>query len=330
MPVTPSANDAEAETIQKLSALLADHQRETAPQLRGLHPNTIACLTAEFRVLEDVPTPLAHGLFATARTYSAWVRFSNAFVWDDRLPDIHGFAIKLLDVPGSKLFEPKESPNDMDFLLDDIRIFFTPDVETTYGFMARKMGLEAAGKSAAEVGQILLAEFPRETERFASIAHPALAPLEIEYWSCVAYRLGPRAVKYYAKPQFDGPPTENRNGSPRFARETLVERLTKRANPACFDFHVQLQENPATMPVEDATVIWNSPYHKVAELTIQAQTFDTAERDAIGERLSFNPWRVTSEHAPLGALNRARLAAYRASAKLRSDTNNASENAQSH
>jgi hypothetical protein len=306
----------EAERIAQLVALLDGIQRATAPPRRSQHPKTVACLTAEFTV-SAVPAALAHGVFARPRTYPAWVRFSNAMGWDDRQPDFHGFAIKLAGVPGARLPESDGDPDAQDFLLDDIPVFFTPDIDRTYAFMSRKMGLDAAGKSAEEVGAVLAAEFPTEFARFVSLARPAGPPLELEYWSCVAYRLGPHEVKYYAKPVPAGPPAATRPGSPNFARETVVERLTTRARPAKFEFFVQLREDPATMPIEDATVAWPSPFHKVAELTIPPQTFDTPERDAVGERLSFNPWRALPEHAPLGGLNRARLAAYRASAGYR-------------
>jgi hypothetical protein len=317
MPDVPNAPDGEGEVIDKLRALLEGRQRETAPHLRSMHPKTVACLAAEFQVSDAVPARLAHGLFARPGTYAAWVRLSNAVVWDDRVPDIHGLAIKLLGVAGARLPDPDGEPDAQDVLLIDIPVFFAPDVPGMYGFLSRKFGLERAGTSAEEVGRVLAAECPKATELFLKLAGPARPPLEVGYWSCVPSRLGPHVVKYFAKPRFDGPPTENRTGSANFARETLVERLTKRAVPAHFDFHVQLQEDPATMPTDDATVEWSSPFHKVAELMIPAQTFDTLERDALGERLAFNPWRSLPEHAPLGSLNRARLSAYRSSAQIR-------------
>jgi hypothetical protein len=313
--------DGEAEVIDKLDALLVSRQRAAAPQLRGMHPKTVACLTAEFRVSDAVPAPLAHGIFANPRTHTAWVRLSNAVTWDDREPDFHGFAIKILGVAGARLPEPDGEPDAQDIILNDTPIFFAPDVRAMYAFLARRFGLEDAGTPAEEMGRILAAEHPRAIELFTKLARPSQPPLEVGYWSCVPSRLGPHVVKYFAKPRFDGPTTENRDGSPNFARDTLVEWLTKRAVPAHFDFHVQLQEDPAAMPTNDATVEWTSPYHKVAELTIPAQTFDTPERDALGERLAFNPWRSLPEHAPLGSLNRARLSAYRSSAAVRRAAN---------
>jgi hypothetical protein len=310
----------EGEWIEKIVALLDALQRHAGPQLRSQHPKTVACLKAEFRV-GVVPPELAFGVFARPQVYPAWVRFSNAFSWDDRTPDFHGFATKLLGVAGAKLFDADGESGDHDFLLDDMPVFFTPDPETTYRFMARKMEMEGAGRAADEIGRTLAAEFPAATQRYAALVKPSLPPLEAEYWSCVPYQLGPRVVKYYAKPVFNGGPTRvPADASLNYARELIVEWLTTRAAPARFDFFVQLQTDREKMPIDDATVIWDSPFQKVAEIVIPSQTFDTPERDAIGESLSFNPWRALAEHAPLGPLNRARLAAYRSSAKLRRET----------
>lgn len=312
--------DGEDEAIGKLGALLESHQREAAPHLRSMHPKTVACLAAEFRVLDSVPAHLAHGLFAKPQTHAAWVRLSNAVVCDDREPDIHGLAIKILGVPGARLPEPDGEPDAQDILLIDIPVFFAADVSEMFGFLSRKFGLERAGKSAEEVGRVLAAECPRAIELFSKFARPA-PPLEIPYWSCVPFRLGPHVVKYFAKPRLDGPPTENRADAPNCARDALVARLTTGGRHAYYDFHVQLREHPETMPVGDATVEWDAPFHKVAELTIPAQTFDTPERDALGERLAFDPWRTLPEHEPLGSLNRARLSAYRSSANVRRAAN---------
>ncbi len=138
MPDPMSPSD-EAEQIARLVALLDGLQRATGPRLRSQHQKTVACLAAEFVIPAGVPAALAHGVFATPRTFAAWVRFSNALSWDDRDPDIHGLAVKLLGVPGARLPDPDGSPDAQDFLLDDIPVFFAPDVGTTYAFMARKI-----------------------------------------------------------------------------------------------------------------------------------------------------------------------------------------------
>ena len=90
---------------------------------------------------------------------------------------------------------------------------------------------------------------------------------------------------------------------------------------ARFDFFVQVQTDPVTMPVEDPTVEWNGPYQKVATLRIPPQQFDTTERKLFGENLSFTPWHSLPDHRPLGGINRVRRDIYLAISKQRHELN---------
>ena len=69
-------------------------------------------------------------------------------------------------------------------------------------------------------------------------------------------------------------------------------------------------ETPVTMPVEDPTVEWDSPFEKVATIRIPAQIFDTPEQAEFGEDLSFNVWHSLPEHRPIGNFNRSRKIIY--------------------
>ena len=46
---------------------------------RGFHVKSHAGLSAEFRVLDDIPSGAKHGVFKAARTFQAWVRLTNGF-----------------------------------------------------------------------------------------------------------------------------------------------------------------------------------------------------------------------------------------------------------
>jgi hypothetical protein len=48
----------------------------------------------------------------------------------------------------------------------------------------------------------------------------------------------------------------------------------------------------------------------VADVHIPRQQFDTPERNAFCENLSFTPWHALEDHRPLGGLNRIRKAVY--------------------
>jgi len=95
-------------------------------------------------------------------------------------------------------------------------------------------------------------------------------------------------------------------------RDFLKNQMAKvlKEKEVTFDFMVQFQENADTMPVEDPTVKWTSPFVKVATITLLKQEFDTEEIMNFGDALSFNPWHSLPVHRPLGGLNRARYAIY--------------------
>src|SRR4029453_11885971 len=73
------------------------------------------------------------------------------------------------------------------------------------------------------------------------------------------------------------------------------------------------------MPVDDATVLWNSPEIVLATITIPPQEFASEERQAFGEALSFSPWHSHPAHEPLGSVNRARREPYVDSSVTRHD-----------
>jgi hypothetical protein len=93
-----------------------------------------------------------------------------------------------------------------------------------------------------------------------------------------------------------------------------------RQERACFHFGVQLQTDPKTMPIEDASVIWDekvSPFQTVATITIENQDFDNPHALATCERTSFNPWQSLAAHKPLGRMNEVRKQVYAHAVKLR-------------
>ena len=85
---------------------------------RGLHMKLHAGLMAEFQVLPDLPEHARFGVFSEPRVFPAVVRFSNGESSDrpDREPQPRGIAIKLVGVPGPKLFEDQKEAVTQDFL----------------------------------------------------------------------------------------------------------------------------------------------------------------------------------------------------------------------
>jgi len=89
-------------------------------------------------------------------------------------------------------------------------------------------------------------------------------------------------------------------------------------------FLVQRRTDPASMPIEDATVEWSearAPLVRVATITIPVQRFDSPQQMALAERIAYTPWHTLPEHRPLGSVNRTRRTVYQAVSRLRHDLN---------
>ncbi len=90
---------------------------------RGEHPKQHAGLWATFQVADDIPRNMRVGLFATPRSYTAIVRFSNGRGPDDTKPEVHAMAVKVLVPDGAG------SPRIQDFIVADHPVFFARNVQ---------------------------------------------------------------------------------------------------------------------------------------------------------------------------------------------------------
>jgi len=150
------------------------------------------------------------------------------------------------------------------------------------------------------------------------------SPLDIRYWSTTPYLYGPeRCVKYSIVPT-----SHYKSHLPDVLGDHyLTENMEKHlaAHEASFDFMIQMQKDPDRMPVEDAGVEWSeteSPFIKVATISIPPQVFRTAECEQLAEDLSFSPAHSLIEHRPIGGINRARVEIYRSLSEFRHKHNN--------
>ena len=320
--------DGEAEAIDEvLRANLALLETGRHPVPRGQHGKTHGCVHAELRIAGDVPEPLRHGLLSAPGVYPALVRFSNGGRVDDREADAHGMAMKVFG-PGPAQAGLADFA-EQDFVMVDHPVFFLRNA-ADYAVFSRAFGrakrsrlramLSFAPKASALIAlAILWAGFFRshreEFRLFRAFAgHRPVSPLAPRYWSATPYRLGPHAVRFSARPVGGQPiapsPTPD---SPDLLRAALKAHLD--AHEARFDFLVQRQTDPAAMPVEDPTVVWDearSPWVRVAEIRIPPQRFDDEETMLDCERRAFSPWHTLPEHRPLGGINRVRRRVYQA------------------
>ena len=99
----------EAAHLVRVAKVIGDLQRAKSKKFgqgRALHRKQLLAATGTLEVLDGLPDHARHGLFATPGRHRALVRLSNGGpdIQADRLPDIRGFALKVLDVAGESAF----------------------------------------------------------------------------------------------------------------------------------------------------------------------------------------------------------------------------------
>ena len=318
----------EAEAIETIVATAKSLVNAAAaagerPVMRDAHAKGHGCVQAQFTVRDALPDKLRHGVFAQARSYPAWIRFSNGngAPRDDHTGDGRGMAVKLIGVEGRKLLPDESTAKTQDFVMINYPVFFI--------------------RNAADYAPFTLLTKTNQTDKFFA-THPHEQAIseaitsktvdrvfEQRYFSMTPYRLGPGFMKFSARPvdcatraQISPSKTPPPVGDPNYLRNDMIRWLS--AKGACFEFGVQLQTDPATMPIEDPTILWDeakSPFVTVADITIPPQQFASAAQQAYCENLSFTPWHALAVHEPVGGINRVRRAVYQAISTLRHQLN---------
>ncbi len=301
-----------AEMNRRIEAItMAEKENGLVPRFN--QPKTVGCVSAEFRVHGDIAKELKQGFFSRPATYPAMLRFANATNRDDSKKDIRGVSIKVSNVTGPVLWG---EPGAQDFVFNSYPALFVATPEEFLAFI----------RARQEDKKLLFFLNPFDLHLkslwigfMARKKH--LSPLDIRYFSTVPFRLGEtgdQVVKYSLSPCSNYKTTEAVNAGKNQLRYAIKAHLKQ--EPACFHFGVQLQTDPESMPIEDASVIWDekaSPFRTVATITIENQEFDTQEALAACERSSFNPWQSLAAHEPLGRMNEVRRLVYAHAAKVR-------------
>jgi hypothetical protein len=308
------APDEAALTAEFIAFLKAATERRypSGPRRRFNQARATACVDAEFTVLGELPAEIRVGLWATPRTYPAWIRFANAASTSDRERDIRGLSIRVLGVDGPNL---TPGATMQDFLLNSHPVMLAPDAR---GFME----LLQANESGAFRRTLYFLSHPKALRIGLAARTNPTCHLDLTYWSTTPYLCGiGRAVKYIVRPSS----TRRSPMPPALTDDYLTQAMRARLaeSDATFDFMIQVQTNSQRMPIEDASVEWRpdeSPYLPVARIRIPAQSIDDPGRATRCEETSFNPWHCLRDHRPLGGMNRARREIYRALADFRRQT----------
>jgi hypothetical protein len=289
---------------------------------RGGNTKTHGIVRAEFRVHDNLPAELRHGIYAEPRTFRAWVRFSGPGPYITPDIDDVGFmsiSVKLMGVPGPKLMDDEKFTQDMFGV--STPTFVTPDTRAN-----AQLQIESCKNAQifyfvnfhrSHVLDLIMQGLWIKTQS---------SPFEAPYFSCVPYLLGEGQAMQYSF----WPLRKRRTPIPRlplrppndYLRNAMVATLAE--EDVEIDVRLQRQTDPHLMPIENNAVLWPeklSPRISAATLHIPRQKFDSPEQLDFAKRLSFNPWHSIPEHRPLGNQSRARKRMYQTLSRLRHTMN---------
>jgi hypothetical protein len=308
--------------------------------VRDAHAKGYGVVRGEVEILDGLPTEYAQGIYSSPGSHGALIRFSNGSPHagaDARLGTSIGMAIKMFGIEGPTLLEDEPDTHTFDYTTINAPIFCCNTVEH-YRFM-QELFLQAStyfahGPSGEHrfFTDFLTGKGTLEQEDWAWDELMAMLKLRLipsvnallsSYWTMGAVRHGDCIAKIRIAPDPScADAVVRRDIEPGLASEmtrpALVAELQER--PYAFDIQVQLCTDLERMPVDDLTVEWPeslSPYVTVARLRIPQQDISGPDNIEKLDTLSFTPWRVTAEHAPLGSIMRSRKQVYRHSSLLR-------------
>lgn len=316
----------EEESLDEIIDLMADQMRghfKPGAYERGGNTKTHGIVKATVTIRDDLPEALRKGMFASPRSYPAYVRFSGP--GPDVPADIEdvGFAsmaVKVMGVPGEKLMA--EEKFTQDFITVCTPTFVTPNIRENaklqYWSLVEMPIYYFLNPKDTHLLDFFMQSLWNETQ---------YNPLGQRYWSCTPYLLGDgQAVMYSFLPKTE---VETRiPGVPfgkvpfNYLRENMIKTLDRQ--DVDFDLLVQVQTDPFLMPIENASVRWpekRSPFIPVAAVHIPRQKFDSEAQFAFAKRLKMNPWHCLPEHRPLGNQNRARRRMYYTLSNFRQEMN---------
>ena len=321
--------------VSTLRSISETTLKEEGRVLRSVHAKSHALLQGELTVAPDLPPELAQGLFARAGSYPVIMRLSTipGDVLDDDVSVPRGLAFKVIGVEGERL-PGSESETVQDFVLVNGPVFAAPTGKAFLG----NLKLLAATTDKAQFLKKALSYTLRglataveavggDSAAFKSLGgHPGTHPLGETYFSAAPILFG----EYMAKVQLAPVPPDLTNLTdqpvelfrhPDGLREACNEFFAHHGGR--WELRVQLCTDLEVMPIEDASVEWPqdiSPYRTVATISAPSQSaWDTEKSRAIDDGQSFSPWHGLAAHRPLGSVMRLRKAAYRNSARFRSE-----------
>jgi len=323
------------ESMARVNQLMFDKHRHA---IRDAHAKSHGMLRGQLQIYDNLPEPLAQGLFKTPATYPVIIRLSTApgALGPDGQPTFRGMALKVVGVPGTKFLPEEADALTQDFLLVNHPVIPTGTVET---YLKAQLKQEQAADTPPEL--------QKAKSQLVTGMHKALEVVGVElepadplgtgkpnthilgetFFSMAALRYGNYIAKISATPFSDGVKAlqgqEIDSSNDSALRDLVVAFFAD--NSAEYELGAQLCTDLTTMPIEDGSVEWpqdQSPYQPIAKLVIPAQeAYSAARRVYVDDVLTFNPFHCLPEHRPLGNIMRVRRLAYEASSQYRHQMN---------
>ncbi|WP_431899196.1 catalase family protein [Nonomuraea sp. bgisy101] len=345
IPYTPDVEAAVPDFDEMLQTVIAKTERfiaesvtaeGTGMAVRDAHAKGYGLVRGEVEILDGLPAEYAQGIYAAPGRHDALVRFSNGSPHagaDASLGRATGLALKMFGVQGPTLLEDEPDTGTFDYNLINAPVFFCNTVK--HYLFIQELFLDAPKYFAQGApgrhrfyrefvtGKGSLAEDEWAWDEFLAFLavsqRPLVNVLLSTYFTMGAVRHGDYIAKVRLAPDpASAAAVVHRAIDPASAEEVFRPALVAemRDRPYAFDIQVQLCADLDRMPVEDLTVEWPerlSPFVTVARLRLPRQDISDEETLRKMDALSFTPWRVTAEHAPLGEIMRAREEVYRRS-----------------
>jgi hypothetical protein len=284
---------------------------------RALHRKQLTAARGTLEVLGELPAFACQGLFAQPGQYETWVRLSNGGMdrARDGMPDIRGFALRVLGVQGESALGNGPATSQDFTLINQEQFAFPLSAEFVDFVVAASHGNGALIKFLFKRYGLLGG--PRRLMKLAKTMGKPFGGFATEsLFSAVPMACGPYAVRVGLVPS-----PANGAADPQAKADWGVD-FSKRLAKQSLTWDLQLQPfvSEHLTPIEDASVNWPTPYVTVARLNLPQQ--DTHSEmgqtfSAQAEKSVFDPWQALAAHRPLGDVQRARKVVYFESQKGR-------------
>ena len=340
-PDVEQVPDSEGEAIASIAAsmrsIVDTTYKDGGHGLRSVHAKSHALVEGTLTVLDDLPPELAQGLFAVPATYPVVMRISTnpGDILDDSVSTPRGLALKVIGVDGERL-SGSEGERTQDFVLVNGPAFvastpkqFATSLKLLAATTDRGEGLKKALSFVLRGAETALEAVGVQSPTLVSLGgQPETHPLGETFYSQVPIRFGDYIAKVAVAPvspeltALTKAPLDV-TGKPNGLRAGLAEFFADTSGT--WELRVQLCTDLATMPVEDAAVVWPedaSPYRAVARIMVPAQpSWSEARAAVVDDGYSFTPWHGLRAHQPLGGVMRSRQPVYREIAAKRAGLN---------